>query len=1184
MKLKRLEILGFKSFMDKVTLDFSEGISAVVGPNGCGKSNIVDAIRWVMGEQNARLLRGKKMEDVIFNGSEQAAPVSMAEVTLTLMNDGTGFPGNYSNSAEVSVTRRVFRDGESEYQINKVPCRLLDIREFFMDTGVGSRAYSLIEQNSVAGLVEAKPEDRRRYIEEAAGITKYKSRKEAAARKMESTRENLTRLNDIFREVKSQLNSISRQAKRAERYKALKQDLRKAELTVALQKYTALLMSEAELEQARKDLISKEDSIRAVLQKLEANLGEAKLDILTGNERVSACQERLYNLKTEINAKEQKLELSRVSLAQLEQQKGRLTAEISSLEEKQKQILEEISALNFSLENSAGDTSGLREMIAALQSSVEQLRSSEAEIYSLLESKKASHVHLLTEGARSRNMVASILKSLEDLKRRSEADEKELEETAKSIEASCRNAAAARGALEKDGELLEELLSREESISSRLDDLREVYHELGEIIQECREEMGSKSSRLLSLKELQDEFLWCQEGTRSIMKSYRERDFSCDGLYGLLADYIEVPSHYETAVESVLGEKLQYVITKSQEDGIKAIDYLKSKANGRGSFIPLEVRTNGSHSKSLPDGASRILDHVRVKSDVNGIAECLLGDVFLIPDLESAVGLWRKNGFEGTLVTPEGDIVNPHGILTGGRGGKSEAGLLKNKRGISELEREIKELSVRLNDAADRREQAKYDIAESEEQLKEIRAGVRELELKTGSSKKDLERFENEMKWLRQRESVLSFSRENLSREEAESSDRISDLKKQILEYEAGEQIAAAEIGELKTKWESVRRELDETERKLTDQKVLLASTEEKREAGIKALARLDAAAAQALLEIDKRKDEIVKGEAQAAEIALDSEREREAIREFYSRCALMEAELDTEKQKLSFKEEERSGKEQEIQETRKALDQVHSEAGEIELNIRETRYRASSLQGTISDKYSENLQELAPSFQPLSEEQMNETAEFLVKTRKSVEDYGEVNLLALTEFEQQKERHDFLQAQITDLNESLDALQRTIARINKVSRQRFAETFEAVNDCFKQVYPQLFPGGKGELRLTDESDMLETGVDIHLQVPGKRAQNITLLSGGEKAMAAVALIFSILIYRPTPFSILDEVDAALDDSNVNLFNTMLKNISDKTQVILITHNKTTMEVANNLYGVTMEKQGISKLVSVSLH
>ncbi len=1184
MKLKRLEILGFKSFMDKVSLDFSDGVSAIVGPNGCGKSNIVDALRWVMGEQNARMLRGKKMEDVIFNGSEHAAPVNMAEVSLVMVNDGTGFPGNYSECHEVNITRRVFREGESEYLINGVPCRLLDVREFFMDTGIGSRAYSLIEQNSVSGMVEAKPEDRRRYIEEAAGIVKYKSRKESAIRKMESTRENLTRLNDIFREVKSQLNSISRQAKRAEKYKSLKQELKDAEIALALQSYSNLLGEEKELKQTRGELSGKGDSIRAELENRQSNLDEFKVELLAGNNRISSLQDDIYKIKSDISSREQHIELSRVRLAQIAQQKEKLISELKAIREQRKSIQEEITTLKFSLDNSEGDTAGIRDNISRLQAQADSLKTEESEIYREYENKKVKHVDLLTENARVRNGLSSILKSIEDLRKRSEKDSRELDEIRKSIELIRSNSALASESLERDGERLGELVSLEESLVARTGDLDDLFHELGENIQEYREEMGRKSSRLLSLKEFQDEFLWCQEGTRSIMKSYRERGFTCEGLYGLVADHIDVPSHCETAVEAVLGEKLQYVITKSQEDGIRAIDFLKNKSNGRGSFIPMEVRTNGANKGTLPEGAQRILDLIGIKDNFKGIAECLLGDVYLIPDLHSAVGLWRRNGFQGTLVTPEGDIVNPHGILTGGKSGNGDAGLLKNKRDIAELECGIAEITRELNEALERREETKSEIAETEQRLKELRSAVRELELKISSGNKDLERFANEMKWLGQRESVLAFSRENLEKEEAESNLKIAEFKEKLSALENSEQRTGAEIAEDRVKWESIRRELEETERQLTEQRVLLASVEEKREAALQSVMRLEAALTQTAREIESREAELSNSDSLSAEISERSKADQEEIHGIYSRCSILEAELEKHREEQKGKEEGLSGREQEIQEIRKSLELISTQLNEKELSIRETGYRINALQNTITERYSESIESLVAGFQELSADQVREKEETLERLRKTVEEFGEVNLLALSEFEQQKERHDFLSTQIADLNASLDALQRTIARINKVSRQRFSETFEAVNACFKEVFPQMFPGGKGELRLTDESDMLETGVDIHLQIPGKRAQNVTLLSGGEKSMAAVALIFAILLYRPTPFSILDEVDAALDDANVNLFNNMLKDISAHSQIVLITHNKTTMEVANNLFGVTMEKQGISKLVSVTIN
>ena len=673
MRLKKLEITGFKSFREKVVVDFSPGISGIVGPNGCGKSNIADAIRWVMGEQRVKTLRGKKMDDVIFNGSDEAAPVGMAEVSMILTADEQKFPGDYADYSEMMITRRLFRDGESEYTINKIPCRLLDVREFFMGTGIGARTYSLVEQGSVASLVEAKPEDRRQFIEEAAGISKYKSRKEAAVRKMEATRENMVRLNDILREVKTQLNSISRQAKRAEHYKVLKQSLKEAELTVALQTSSELSVRRASREEAKNEFRNRETELRTRVQGLEAALEELKAEVLENEGRISTRQEQRYGTKNTINIKEQGIEFSRRKIADLTARREKDLAETEILKRREGETDDEISTLRAATVDGGERIDTLRREVAEKTEALEETRRMDLTCRQALEEKKVLFIDIVAEKVKLRNMVAGLSRMVEDFGKREAREVREIEETVKRSAELERVLENLRSGTSTDETLLAELGRRREEIAEELQRTRSELAEIDERITQLREESGGKVSRLASLQEFEESYAGCNEGIRSLMTGSREdgrQNLSREHFLGLVADHIQVPREYETAVEAVLGDKLQYVVVKSQTDGIRAIDYLKSASLGRGSFIPLEVRPHAS-GLSLAEHehlqeAVPLIERITVQEDCRAIINELLGDVLLIPNLGSGISLWRQNGFCGTFVTPEGDIISPSGILTGG--------------------------------------------------------------------------------------------------------------------------------------------------------------------------------------------------------------------------------------------------------------------------------------------------------------------------------------------------------------------------------------------------------------------------------------------------------------------------------------------------------------------------------------
>ncbi|MGD0279261.1 MAG: chromosome segregation protein SMC [Smithella sp.] len=1095
MNLKRLEISGFKSFRDRVVLDFSSGTTGIVGPNGCGKSNIVDAIRWVMGEQRVKALRGKKMDDVVFNGSQDSAPVSMAEITMTLIANGNSFPGAYSDLNEISISRKVVLDGESEYYINKAPCRLLDIKEFFMGTGVGARTYSLVEQGHVSNLVEAKPEDRRLFIEDAAGVSKYKSRKDAAVRKMEATKQNMIRLNDILKEVKSQLNAISRQAKRAEQYKSIKQQSKETELTIALQSYVELAEKESSLQAERMDLQNQDAVIHANIEAKESAIDELKVKLLENEELIARSQHDLYEIKNTISIKEKNIEFARRQIIDTSERKQKDLAEIQLLQTRKAGLTDEIENLQKNAAEAENKIVTLKIEHEEGRQKVQELINANKEVSNKLEEKKILFIDIVTEKAKLKNMVSSLSKNIEDLKKREERETRELDEDKKMFADLVSKLESVNEELKEDEAQIIKLEEKREVASSELERSKSDLQLSEEDIAKIKEENSVKSSRLISLKEFQEAYKWCNEGVKKIIENKEHSD----KFYGVVADHISVPREYEAAVEAVLGEKLQYVVVKSQEDGVRAIDYLKNYQLGRGSFVSVDLRNHDAktYGDEHLQEAQPLLQKVKVHEDFKQIADCLLGDVLLIPTIENGISLWKKNGFKGTFVTPDGDIISPHGVLTGGSGSAVEKSLLATKREIGELEIEVSAFVADLEVKTSQKNNLVSAISRWEEELSQIKTDIHSLEIVVNGRKKDRERFEAETNRLKQRITVLEFNRQNLNAEKTEAEEKSQKFNADILHKDEEEKEINEVISVFNRKMEQSRAEIDEQERYLTGKKIEMASMEEKKEADLRTISRLQNDISTIASENNIKGEEIVSCEKQIVELTQTIENEQELLKELYQGFAAQETLLAEKKAGQNREDAQLKIKENEIRETKRKLDELRQQLNEMEIQCREVALNSENLKKVIAEKHDVDLGSMVSGFEKIEEEKLAELITLLEKNKQMIDEFGEVNLLALNEYEELDKRYNFLSEQVSDLSSSLNVLQRTITRINKISRARFAETFDAVNVCFKEVFEQIFPGGHGELLLTDENDLLETGVDIDIQVPGKRRQNVKLLSGG---------------------------------------------------------------------------------------
>src|SRR5450759_4346594 len=881
-----------------------------------------------MGDQRVKALRGKKMDDVVFNGSQDAAAVSMADVTMTLEGNDKSFPGNYAELTEVSVSRKVIRDGDSEYYINRVPCRLLDVKEFFMGTGIGARTYSLVEQGSVANLVEAKPEDRRLFIEDAAGVSKYKSRKDAAVRKMEATKQNILRLNDINKEVKSQLNAISRQAKRAEQYKEIKQRMRETELTLALQGYNELTEKRTSLQAKRSEMQERDNGVRANLEAKESALEEMKAKLMENDELITKSHQELYEVKNSITIKEKNIEFSRRQMTDSSERKQKNLAEIDLIQAKKSDLIVEVENLQKNAAEAYSKTSALKEELDEGQQKVQALLNADKEINGQLEEKKIHYMDVMTEKAKLNNMISSLNKSIEDLKKREERENREIEEDKKRLLELTGKLQTLNEGLVADEEELGQLIEKKEAISAEFERAKTDLQLIEERIAQIKEESGSKSSRLQSLAEFQEAYKWSNEGVKKVIETQE----SSDKFYGVVADHINVPREYEAAVEAVLGDKLQYVVVRNQEDGVRAIDYLKNYQLGRGSFMPVELRGNYdvTYSAEYLQDAEPLLQKVKFKEEFKQIADCLLGDVLLTPTIETGISLWKKNGFRGTFVTREGDIISPHGVLTGGSGSAVEKSLLATKREIVELEAEVLALAAELDDQINQKKKLVLAIFRWDEELSQIKNRSHKLEIDINGRKKDLERFEDEAGRLKQRITVLEFNRQSIKTEEAEAEERLSKIRTEVLQKDEDEKALNGIIFVFNAQRDQSRKSIDEQERQLTGKKVLLASLEEKKEADLRTISRLQNDISLIENEVQVKREEIASCEKQLADFAQTIETEQTALQQLYQNYATCETALTQIKAKQNQEDGQLKVQENEIREIKKKLDELRHKINDV--------------------------------------------------------------------------------------------------------------------------------------------------------------------------------------------------------------------------------------------------------------
>jgi len=1183
MKLKRLEIQGFKSFPDRTVFKFQpDGLTAVVGPNGCGKSNIVDAVRWALGEQSAKLLRGQIMEDVIFSGSEKRNPMGMAEVTLLFENDGT-LSGPWSEYSEISIARRLFRSGESEYLINDVQCRLKDVRELLADAGGSSRGYSIIEQGKISVMVNSKPEEKRALIEEAAGVLKYRMRRQESERKLERTRQNLLRVSDVIREVKRQLDALKRSAAKARRYRRMREELENLVLRLRFEEFSEIAEKLSELESELESRSSKLEEKEIALSSLEARKESLRLGLASGEDSITDHFEQVSAKENEIARLEGDITVREGSIKSLEERISRLRVDEELLEkqvdsEKSEQVQMELELENIVAEFNISEDA-LREEQEKFEAVVLEYDGAGEQV----EAARTTLFALGTEQSRLTTELDSGKRAMDSLERRSAEISLRIED----LEERIVNSSETR--IEKQKKLVaatterDSIMAEIEKWQQSLDERKREFKDLEGSISGLSENLAELRGLERTLSMLDRDMEGFSEGVKGIMNDYAGSE--AEGVLGVVADHIQVPQKYEKAVFALLGERLQHIIVDKPENGLDAVGFLKAQSKGRGGFIPKTPCTNGNGNVQVENDQAigYLTDMVEFSEEMSGVAECLLGDALLIEDLHKAHKIWETNGITATMVTLDGDVVEPAGIITGGSVEEKGQELLARKRRLKETSEATESLEVTMETSLAKRDSLRFKVSESEASLEDLQIRLRDKERVCIQRQGDLDLLSKEYEQLSRTSEDLAMERELVEDEVKSLGERLKLTESRLKEIEEEDREAAqnrkdheSSMRQLGVEMESLRTNLEEARfrantialKKESSQKVLESARSRTVEMDDR-IRRISAEIEDAGVRIEHHGNEITQGGESVETLAAELQSKKENL-----------VKLREDQERSRQDAESVAGR---VRTLRTEAATMRNETASIDIRIHELRTQRQNLSARVLEEHEKDIDSLTREEFPAEPFDLTEAQEKVGVLRQKISKLGEVNPGAVEEFEELNERFEFLKTQQQDLEESIQSLEKAIKKINQESKDRFLATFEKVSEKFSELFPLLFEGGTGEMSLIDETDPLNTGVEINVRPLGKRLRNMQLLSGGEKALVSLVMILSMFMIKPSPFCILDEVDAPLDDENLIQFSGILKELANKYQFLIITHNKLTMEDADVLYGITMREPGVSQVVSVRL-
>ena len=1179
MYLKRLEMQGFKSFADKTILEFKPGITTVIGPNGSGKSNISDSIRWVLGEQSMKSLRGAKSEDIIFAGTQNRKSLGFAEASIVIDNQDGKLPIEYN---EVTVTRKIYRSGETGYFINKVPCRLKDILELFMDTGIGKDGYSIIGQGKIDEILSNKSEDRRHIFEEAAGIVKYRTRKVESEKKLEQTKLNLLRINDILSEIEGQLEPLKLQSEKARRFLSLREELKSIEVGLFVFNINSY---KEKLEQIVKDLEvlnsqevdenkkledtqnSKEvvkTRIDELIQEIEnmQNIGfESKTKIEQINSQISISNERILNNNINIERLESEIEELKQRIEDFSQEKENKLSKKENLSKNKEKFEKELKEKEEELAKISAKLSKKELEIEEKKKKVEEDTDARYERISEISTYEANY---------------------ENLDKTKKSVNLELQTTISELDSNrIRKQEISKGFLEIDNtrnKALKNLTQVREKNQNAINVIKEYEDKINKLTADFR----MKDSRCKFLTETEKEKDGYIKSVKSLLLACEKDAVLNSGVDGVLASLISVDKKYETAIEVCLGQAMQNIVTNTETDAKRLIEYLRKNNLGRASFLPI----SSVHGKKI-DKVKKVNGIVGIASDLisynkkyEGIILNLLGRTVIVENMDNAIALAKTNNYTFRIVTLEGDVINPSGAISGGSVQQKTVNILGRSREIEELKQKMDEINLEIKKVTKEKEKYSESATDTIEEAARLEKELQTIEISYATKKQELELIEGQISKLEEKVAKLRKQLENIETEKKNieaakegTKQVIANLEKEITELN-GEITKFAELNK------DDQTYINNLNTDITDLKISVSSFDESGISIDEMLERIGQDIENAnnnienkLQEIEKTKQETIKTQ----EDILNFGKEIDKIKSEVSNSSETIENLKQEKQEKSNQLEKLETK---IEEQYQTLNSLKEQIVKIESKKAKQEQDVDDLINKLWQEYEitpNNASEYKkPDNVQVAQRKTNEL-------RREIADLGSINIDSIEDYKKMQERYDFMNEQRFDLEESISKLRNVISEMTTTMQKQFAEKFKQINKNFNEVFCELFGGGKAELILENEADILECGIDIRVQPPGKKLQNMMLLSGGEKALTAIAILFAILKINPAPFCILDEIEAALDDVNVNRYATYLKKFSKDTQFLVITHRKGTMEIADTVYGVTMEEKGISKLLSMKL-
>lgn len=1182
MYLKNLEMYGFKSFADKTVLDFMPGITTVIGPNGSGKSNISDCIRWILGEQSMKSLRGSKSEDIIFAGTQNRKSLGFAEASLVFDNSDGKLPIEYS---EVRVTRKLYRSGESGYFINKTACRLKDIQELFMDTGIGKDGYSIIGQGKIDEILSNKSEDRRHIFEEAAGIVKYRTRKVESEKKLENTKLNLLRVNDIISELEANMNPLKEQSEKAKKFLNLRDELKNIEIGLFIHKIEEFKKQIKELEEnmdifetqkvkeeeKSNSIQTEKESVKEAIDQLIEEIEKVQnigFEVSNKKEQINSeigiCQERISN-NTENSQRYQ------VDIEEIEKRNGELEEEKTQKLERKSDMLVNKEKYEQELkekeEELANYSKTLSEKALEIEEKKKKLEENTDKRYEILNEQSTQKANLENLNKQENSLKTQIQDTISDL----DGSRSEKEDLLKKFYE-----------IEKQKNDLNNAL---EEIKNKKEESTVKLKEFDVKINSYQSEYRIKDSRCKFLIETEKEKEGYNKSVKTLMNSM-ERDANlAKGVHGVVASLISVEEKYQTAIEMTLGNSLQNIVTDTEEEAKKLVNYLKENKIGRASFLPISSvkgqKLNRVNYHGMDGYIGIAADLVSFDKKYEGIVFNLLGRTVIVENMDAAISLAKKNNYSFKIVTLTGDVINPSGMISGGSVTQKTVSILGRENEIKKLEEELKTLEKKIKDLEKEKEEYENSIKDILNSFEDKQKEFQEVEILYATEKQKQENIDLEILKFDSKLAKLREDVEKIGQEKQEILQKQEQFEAQVNTIDEENNKLNAVIDEFTEANKENQKYIDDLNFNITNLKISVSSFDEGESSIDEIMERIEQ-------ELENNKQSIVSKKELIDKLKLENEELNTKIEQFKQQIADLEADVEKSSEKVENLKKERISKNERLTHLENEMEEQNAKVEDIKNQISKLEIKKSKIdleQNQIINRMWEEY-ELTPN--NVGEVQKIENPEAVQKQvnnlRSQIRDLGSVDVDSIKRYQETKERYDFLSEQRLDLEEAMAKLRKVIQDMTDTMKKQFTEQFKIINKNFGEVFKELFGGGKAELILSDEENVLECGIEIEVQPPGKKLQNMTLLSGGERAFTAIALLFAILKINPAPFCVLDEIEAALDDVNVFRFAEYLKKFCADTQFLVITHRKGTMEAANTVYGITMEEKGISKLLSMKLN